>query len=52
MYIAVLHSQPQGEAHGLESNRFVKLPSCPLAKTMRVIHAFSNIHIELENSRV
>jgi hypothetical protein len=33
MYIAIFNSQPQGEAHGLQSNGFLKLPSCTLAKT-------------------
>jgi hypothetical protein len=32
MYIAIFDSQPQGKAHGLQSNRFLKLPSCPLAE--------------------
>ena len=36
MYIAISHSQPQREGHGLQSNRFVKLPSCPLAKIFPV----------------
>jgi hypothetical protein len=35
MYIAIFDSQPQGEAHGLQSNRFLKLPSCPLANKYR-----------------
>jgi len=30
MYIAIFHSQPQREGHGLQSNRFVKLLSSPL----------------------
>src|SRR4051794_25178709 len=33
MYIAILHSLPRGDPHGLQSNRFIKLhPSPPSVK--------------------
>ena len=33
MCIAIFHSQPRGDPHGLQSNRFVKLPSSPRSNT-------------------
>src|SRR5947209_19812568 len=40
MYIAIFHSQPRGDPHGLQSYRFVKLPSSPRSNTF--VQAFAN----------
>jgi hypothetical protein len=47
MYIAIFDSQPQGEAHGLQSNRFLKLPSFPLAESLYGPELFSRAVVKV-----